>query len=160
MEHIRAIGYSYGIRRRMMAILMLAIAWFLVGCQTNTVMIRDLKGADWKRYAGKAATVQGIFTKDPLPMLVTELKIVTVNMPMPFDQYLLLSGKEGDKIDPQKYGGTRMLVSGKVRKVKKEEAEYEGERVVLEVLSYKILEDPDVPYAPKVQHKKPDPPNP
>ena len=89
-------------------------------------------------------------------MLVTDLKIVIANVPMPYDQYLLLSGKEIDKINPQKYGGAKIRVSGKVQKVRRKEVKYAGEKVVLEVLSYKILKVPKVPYIPKVQHMKRD----
>ena len=45
--------------------------------------ISDLKGPDWTRYVGTVVTVEGIFVRDPLPMLVTNLDLVRVNMPVP-----------------------------------------------------------------------------
>jgi len=50
--------------------------------------IGHLKGPEWSRYVGKTVTVEGIFVRDPLPMLVTDLDIVIVNMPMPKEEGL------------------------------------------------------------------------
>lgn len=148
--------YFERIRSGITAILLLMSVWVFIDCQNNIITIHELKGSNKEQYVGKPATVIGIFVKDPLPMLVTDLKVVTVNMPMPYEQYLLLSSKEVDKIDPQKYGGAKIRVSGLVRTVKSEEIKYTGEEVILEVLSYKILEAPEIPYSPKMQDMKRD----
>lgn len=142
------------------AILLLIIVWFFISCRNPIIMIEELKGSKWEQCVGKLVTVEGVFVKDPLPMLITNLKIVTVNTPMPYDQYLVLSGKEVDKINPEKYGGAKVRVVGNVKMVRREEVRYAGEKVVLEVLSYKILEVPKVPYCPKIQHMKPSSSNP
>ncbi|MEJ2078992.1 MAG: hypothetical protein P8Z74_13430, partial [Acidobacteriota bacterium] len=34
--------------------------------------IRDLKSPDWAKYVGQTVAIEGIFVRDPLPMLVTD----------------------------------------------------------------------------------------
>lgn len=101
--------------------------------------IGHLKGPEWSRYVGKIVIVEGIFVRDPLPMLVTNLDIVIVNMPMPKDQYIILVGKEAEEIDPKEYGGQRLRVTGIVTPLEYFE-NYRGENVGIEVISYKIIE--------------------
>lgn len=101
--------------------------------------IGHLKGPEWSRYIGKTVIVEGIFVRDPLPMLVTDLDIVIVNMPMPKDQYIILVGKEAEEIDPKEYGGQRLKVTGIVTPLEYFE-NYRGENVGIEVISYKIIE--------------------
>lgn len=101
--------------------------------------IGHLKGPEWSRYVGKTVAVEGIFVRDPLPMLVTDLDIVIVNMPMPKDQYIILVGKEAEEIDPKEYGGQRLRVIGIVTPFEYFE-NYRGENVGIEVISYEIIE--------------------
>lgn len=101
--------------------------------------IGHLKGPEWSEYIGKTVTIEGIFVRDPLPMLVTNLDIVIVNMPMPKDQYIILVGKEAEEIDPKEYGGQRLRVKGIVTPLEYFE-NYRGENVGIEVISYKIIE--------------------
>lgn len=101
--------------------------------------IGHLKGPEWSRYVGKIVIVEGIFVRDPLPMLVTDLDIVIVNMPMPKDQYIILVGKEAEEIDTKEYGGQRLRVTGIVTPLEYFE-NYRGENVGIEVISYKIIE--------------------
>ena len=160
MGYYRTTRYFDRSRREITAMLVLTMAWFFINCQNNIVTIQEIKGTEWEQYIGKSTTVEGIFIKDTLPMLVTNLKIVTANVPMPYNQYLLLYGEEMDSIDPQKFGGARMFISGKVWKVEKDQIKYAIDKVILEVLSYEILEVPDLPYAPKVQNVEQDSLNP
>jgi hypothetical protein len=101
--------------------------------------IEHLKGPEWSRYVGKTVTVEGIFVRDPLPMLVIDLDIVIVNMPMPKDQYIILVGKEAEEIDPKEYGGQRLRITGIVTPLEYFE-NYRGENVGIEVISYEIIE--------------------
>jgi len=101
--------------------------------------IGNLKGPEWSRYVGKTITVEGIFVRDPLPMLVTNLDIVIMNMPMPKDQYIILVGKEAEEIDPKEYGGQKLRVTGIVTPLEYFE-NYRGENVGIEVISYEIIE--------------------
>ena len=101
--------------------------------------IEHLKGPEWSRYVGKTVTVEGIFVRDPLPMLVTDLDIVIVNMPMPKDQYIILVGKEAEEIDPKEYGGQRLRITGIVSLLDDPKI-YGFEDVVIEVTSYEIIE--------------------
>jgi hypothetical protein len=101
--------------------------------------IEHLKGPEWSRYVGKTVAVEGIFVRDPLPMLVTDLDIVIVNMPMPKDQYIILVGKEAEEIDPKEYGGQRLRITGVVSPLDDPKI-YGFEDVVIEVTSYEIIE--------------------
>ena len=91
-----------------------------IGCTGTTprlgevISIPELKSSAGTKYIGKTVTVEGIFVRDPLPMLVTSLDIVIVNMPMPKDQYILLSGDAAERIDPKDFGGAKLRVTGTV----------------------------------------------
>ena len=56
--------------------------------------------------------MEGVFVRDPLPMLVTDPEVVRVNTPMPEDSYIILSGAAAEAIDPAVYGGQRLRVTG------------------------------------------------
>ena len=101
--------------------------------------IGDLKGPKWTEYIGKVVTVEGIFVRDPLPMLVTDLDIVRVNMLMPDDQYILLIGAESAEIDPREYGGAKLRLIGLVQAVD-DESKYGDEYVAIQSISYEMLE--------------------
>jgi parallel beta-helix repeat protein len=112
--------------------------------------ISDLKGPDWSKYVGKEVTVEGIFVRDPLPMLVTDLDIVRVNMPMPDDQYILLIGNEAEEIDPRRYGGAKLRLKGLVTEID-DSSKYGDEYVAIESISYEMLERLEE-YAPEIVH--------
>lgn len=101
--------------------------------------IGHLKGPEWSKYVDKTVVVEGIFVRDPLPMLVTDLDIVIVNTPMPKDQYIMLVGKEAEEIDPKEYGGQKLRVTGIVTPLEYFE-NYRGENVGIELISYEIIE--------------------
>jgi hypothetical protein len=136
-----------------MALACLCAACLILGCAKSpaqrpirTVAIAELKGPDWEDYVGRVAEVEGIFVRDPLPMLVTDLDMVLANMPMPEEQYLLLVGEAADDIDPQGYGGAKLRVRGTV--VGASQIAYEGQHVALSVSSYEMLARL-TPYAPQ-----------
>ncbi len=101
--------------------------------------IGDLKGPGWEKYVGKTVTLEGIFVRDPLPMLVTDLKIVLVNMPMPKDQYIVLTGGESEEINPKEYGGAKLKVTGIVTQLD-DPKNYGEENVGIKVISYELIE--------------------
>ena len=156
MEYPKTIRNFYRSRCDTTVLLMITIVWFFLNCQNKIVTIKEVKGTDWEQYIGKPISVEGIFVKDTIPMLVTDLKIVIANVPMPDTQYLLLSGKKVESIDPQKFGGAKILISGKLLRINKDQFKYVSDKVVLDVLSYEILEVPEYPYAPEVQNMAPD----
>jgi len=80
----------------------------------DLVAIPKLKGIDWSDFMGDQVTVEGVFVRDPLPMLVTDLAVVRANTPMPVDSYVLLGGAEALALDPEVYGGQRLRVTGEV----------------------------------------------
>lgn len=95
--------------------LVLALSVGLVACAgPREVSISDLKGPDWMEYVGTVVTVEGIFVRDPIPMLVTDLDIVKMNMPMLEDQYIILTGDMAENIDPEDYGGAKLKLTGEV----------------------------------------------
>jgi hypothetical protein len=101
--------------------------------------IPDLKRPGWEKYVGKTVIIEGIFVRDPIPMLVTDIKIVLVNMPMPKDQYILLTGNQAKEIDPKQYGGARLRITGEVNAVDDENKKNIGDYVVLKVFTLEFI---------------------
>ena len=104
------------------------------------LQIPDLKRPGWEKYAGKTVTVEGIFVRDPLPMLITDIKIVQANMPMPKDQYILLTGNQAQEIDPKQYGGAKLRITGEVNAVDGANVENSGDYVVITVIKFEFIE--------------------
>lgn len=111
------------------------------------IPIPELKGPGWERYVNKTVTIEGIFVRDPLPMLVTSLDIVIVNMPMPKDQYILLFGDAADRIDPNDLGGAKLHVTGTVNAPG--DGENKPKEVYLADIKFTMIERL-VPYSPKL----------
>ena len=101
--------------------------------------IRNLKSPAWEQYVGQTVTVEGIFVRDPLPMLVTNIDIVKANVIMPDQEYIVLNDSEAQEIDPGKYGGAKLKLTGVVNTVDGSNL-YKGEKVALRVVAYEILE--------------------
>ena len=78
------------------------------------VQIRNLRGSQCSDYVGKTVSVEGIFVRDPRPMLVTSLDIVMKNEVMPVDEYIPLTGEIADAIDDNEYGGAKLKITGVV----------------------------------------------
>jgi hypothetical protein len=78
----------------------------------DLIPIPDLKGIDWRWFLGRQVAVEGVFVRDPLPMLVTDPEVYGANTPMPEDSYVLLTGAAAEAIDPAVYGGQRLRVTG------------------------------------------------
>jgi hypothetical protein len=104
------------------------------------LQIPDLKRPGWQKYAGKTVTIEGIFVRDPLPMLVTDIKIVLANMPMPKDQYILLIGNQAQEIDPKQYGGAKLKITGEVNAVDDANVKNIGDYVVITVFKFEFIE--------------------
>jgi len=108
-------------------------------CPRLELTIGGLKSPGWEKYIGEIVTVEGIFVRDPLPMLVTDLDIVKVNMPMPEDKYIVLVGNNAWEVDPAVYGGAKLRVTGPVKPVDDPD-NYVGEYVAIQVAAYELLE--------------------
>jgi len=114
---------------------------------SDELTIPDLKGPNWAEYVGQTITVEGIFARDPLPMLVTDLDIVRINRKMPDDRYIILLGANAREIDPDKFGGAKLRLTGIVNAVD-DAQRYALEYVGITVISYEMI-DRLRPYAPK-----------
>lgn len=126
-------------RNGTIVIVLILMVFVFLNCQGPR--IEDLKGPDWEKYVGKSVTVEAIFVRDPLPMLVTDLNIVLANTPMPANQYIILTGKEAENIDPKKYGGAKLKLSGIVKTID-DTIKYKGENVTLSTEIYELTEQP------------------
>jgi hypothetical protein len=104
------------------------------------LQIPDLKRHGWEKYVGKTVTIEGIFVRDPVPMLVTDIKIVLANMPMPKDQYILLTGNQAQEIDPKQYGGAKLRITGEVKAVDEANIKNIGDYVVITVFKFEFIE--------------------
>ena len=107
-----------------------------------------LKGPNWMQFVGELVTIEGIFVRDPLPMLITDLEVVLVNTRMPDTEYIVLLGGLAEELDPRENGGAWLRVTG-VPRVIDDEVGYLGEYVGLEVVAAEQLYRPYV-YAPEV----------
>jgi hypothetical protein len=125
------------ITKGVMILLLILMAFIFVGCPGPT--IKDLKGPEWQKYVGKSVTVEAIFVRDPLPMLVTDLNIVLANTPMPDDKYIVLTGKEAEAIDSRQYGGARLKLKGIVKAIE-DTIKYKGELVTIDRVTYDFRE--------------------
>jgi len=114
---------------------------------TGELTIPDLKGPNWPDYVDQTVTVEGIFVRDPLPMLVTELDIVLMNKKMPDEKYILLLGANAQEIDPDDFGGAKLRLKGIVKAVDDSE-QYALQYVGITVISYEMIEKLR-PYVPK-----------
>jgi len=110
--------------------------------------IPDLKGRNWLRHIGELVTIEGIFVRDPIPILVTDLDLVLVNTPVPDTEYIVLLGELAEEIDPSENGGGWLRVSG-VPRVIEGDPGHLGEYVGVEVLSVELAYRPHV-YVPTV----------
>jgi hypothetical protein len=111
--------------------------------------ISDLKGPSWRSYIGQVVTINGVFVADTVPMLVTDLSLVLMNMPLPSDQYIVLTGNQTQEIDPAQYGGAELRISGRVIEIT-DRQQMLGERVWLETISFELVERRQ-PYNPQSQ---------
>ena len=126
---------------------MLLIFWQLSPRESDQVVgIPELKGSNLKHYLGKTVVVEGIFVRDPVPMLVTDLDLVRTNVPMPDDRYILLIGDEAERINPEEFGGAKLRVTGTVKAAG---GENKQNTVALSDIYYKMI-NRLVPYAPKI----------
>lgn len=104
----------------------------------NVDQIIDLKGANWQSYVGKTVLVEGIFVMDPVPMIVTDLNEIFMNKQLPFEQYLLLTGDEVQKLSADELGGAKIRVEGTVTALSGDL--YPGEKVSVRFKKYQLLE--------------------
>lgn len=148
---------------------LLALVSFVIGCipepttpePGQVITIPELKGPAMERYIGETVTVEAIFVRDPVPMLVTDLDLVLMNMPIPDDQFILLSGDEAERMDPEELGGARLRVTGTANAP--DDGDENGTKILyLDVSQYEML-DRLTPYAPNpvalemIQNPNPDP---
>lgn len=126
------------------------VGFILVACTTepelHVLSIPDIKGEEADRYVGETVMVEGIFVRDQLPMLVSNLDIVVVNMPMPDDQYIVLTGGIAEEMDPVELGGARLKVRG-VLNATPDDGDWESYK--LDLKAYDVLDRHHV-YNPKI----------
>jgi hypothetical protein len=149
------------------AVTAIVVVWALLSCapqatptkapeakpaeEAMEVAIEDLKGAEWQNYVGQTVKVKGVFVRDPTPVLVTDLEVVLVDMMMPEPTYLVLTGEVAEGINPEKYGGATLSVTGQVVSLRREVGEQE-EYPAVAIISYAMLPPgPKVPYNPRIR---------
>jgi hypothetical protein len=114
----------------------------------DIVPIAKLKMPEWEEFAGQEVTVEGIFVRDPVPMLVTDLDAVLVNVPIPEGKYILLAGEVAENIPAEKYGGAYLRLVGEV--VAAEKAVDRAPYAALASVSYEMVAREFVPYYPEL----------
>ncbi len=101
--------------------------------------IREIKGPEWNRQAGKTVTVEGIFVRDPLPMLVSRLDWVLQNTPIPPEEYILLVGDKANEMNAEEHGGAKIKATG-VATVIDDTMQFHAEIVALKLLEFQQIE--------------------
>jgi len=148
--------------KRIMFLALLLLVGLLGGCDRepaqpqppteepskDIVPIARLKVPEWEEFAGQEVTVEGIFVRDPLPMLVTELDVVLINAPMPEETYILLAGEVAENMSAEKYGGARMLLTGEV--VAAERVVDKAPYAALATTYYELVAADFKPYRPSI----------
>ena len=118
------------------------------GGEASPLPIPDLKGENRERYIGQEVTVEGIFVNDPVPMLVTNLDYVLMNMPIPETEYVLLDPEQAREIDAAELGGAKLKVQGTV-----EILEERGivDQIIISQFRFEVVERPVELYNPRIQ---------
>jgi hypothetical protein len=101
--------------------------------------IGEIKSQAWQDYVGKTVTIEGVFVRDPIPLLVTQLDLVRMNKPIPPNQYIILLGDQALRLDPKKYGGAKLRVSGTVVAID-DSHDLPGEYVGISMHQFEVLE--------------------
>jgi hypothetical protein len=116
--------------------------------EATPITIPDLKGENREKYVGQEVTVEGIFVNDPVPMLVTKLDFVLMNMPIPETEYVLLDPKQAEEIDAAELGGANMKLKGIV-----EIFEQQGivEQIIISQFRFEVVDMPLDIYNPRIQ---------
>ncbi|MEX2737462.1 MAG: hypothetical protein Q6356_000105, partial [Candidatus Wukongarchaeota archaeon] len=84
--------------------------------EEEVLNISDLFGEDfqnWEDFVGKDVTVQGYYVNDSTPMLVSNLDLVMLDLDLPEDNYLPLTGDV--TINGTLYNGAFVEIDGTVR---------------------------------------------
>jgi len=139
---------------RVLALALLALylsSIFVPGFIAGALSVKDVRSSKGlKRFLNKKVWVIGIFVRDPVPLLATDLKVVLVDRPMLKEEYLPLVGRKVKELNPDKFGGAKMLVFGLLRRPTHNDPPYcREEPAVLEVVSFKVLKPMKPPYSPK-----------
>jgi hypothetical protein len=99
------------------------------GCTTpykapwSPLRISDVKSEAVGEYVGRKVRVQGYFVDSPAPMLVTDLKWLNINSPIPESEYILLGGKGVTNLPRGKYYGAEVVCFGVVTVRKSKEVD-------------------------------------
>ncbi len=104
----------------------------------NLTTIEELKGEAWSGRIGNEVTVEGIFVRDPIPILVTRLDSVLLNLRPPDQVYILLTGGVAQEMEPKEIGGAKLRVTGTVQAVDLQE--YPREYVSLDVNFFEVVD--------------------
>ncbi len=136
------------------ALLALNVAQFYYWTQVHeeeeeVLNIQDIFEDDWEDFIGQDVTVQGYYINASGPMLVSNLDLVMINLQMPNDSYLPLTGDVD--INDTEYGGAFVQVDGTVQAVNEESArDVVLKRPVLEFISVEVIIKPIFPYYVKL----------
>ena len=78
------------------------------------ITIASVKSVKFEEYVGKELTLKGYFVDRPVPMLLSSMHWLNINMPIPESEYIRLSGKGIEEILPEKLYGSYVMIEGKI----------------------------------------------
>lgn len=91
----------------------IVLCLFIAGCSAPP-QISDIKSEKWRSFIGKEMTLEGYFVDRPVPMLITSMELLLINSPIPQENYIRLTGKPIEGLDPEKFYGAYVKISGTV----------------------------------------------
>ena len=128
-------------------IIVLLAIFILAGCgggggseNPKLTKISDIKGADMQSYIGLSITLDGYFVKDPRPIIVADLKYMYMNMVIPEDQFILLTGDQAEQISAEENGGNKLRIDGVVTALDNPQL-YGTEKVSIATATYSVIDN-------------------
>ena len=114
--------------RTILILISAIIAISITGCDKGRVKpegmtISELKTAKVDKYIGKELSLVGYYVDRPVAMLVSDMKWLQINTPIPESEYILLSGKGIKDLPGKKYYGAKVVIKGVVAQRKSKEIE-------------------------------------
>ncbi len=110
--------------------------------------VKDIN-ANWEDYIGEEVTVQGFYVNASGPMLISSLDLLMINLEMPEDSYLPLTGDV--TINDTKYGGSLVEVDGVVQEASEGSYRYPSPaRAELDFRDYEVISPAISPLYPVI----------
>jgi hypothetical protein len=121
--------------------------------EEEVLKVQDIFSDNWKDYIGQEVTVEGFYINSSVPMLVSSLDLTMLDLQLPDDGYLPLTGDVD--INDSVYGGSLLEIVGTVREASKQGySNLVEDRPVLEFTGYDLITPtfPSItPYIPEFE---------